>query len=104
MKTQQQVDDIAPRSGEFDLSDIAQFIRDDIAEAVDRGALPQRSYCVRLARRKYPEIRIFTDSFEMELRETLAQIAKQHVRMVWNPRFQAMGPNFKPVIRIGGAE
>ncbi len=93
--------DVPEKEDEFDLTDVAQFIRGDIAEAVEQGKLPRQYYAVRVARLAQPQIRIFTDGALTVVRDPLYALAKEYVRLVWNTARHSFRPSFYPIIENG---
>jgi hypothetical protein len=76
----------------FDLPEIAQMLRDDLAELVP-GAH------VRLVRHKRRNNEIVISGVPRELTPRVYELARQYVRADWRDYWQHWGINFAPVIK-----
>lgn len=98
---------LTERVQEFELCDIAQFIRDDIAAAIEARTLPNRlsgrKYSVRVIKNNQPVIRVLVPSAILAHGEknALHEIARAYQRLTWNDATQNMKPNFKFEIKYG---
>lgn len=99
---------LTERIQEFDLADIAQFLRDDIQDAISKKILPERKYSVRISRSIIPVIRISSSPeglnyFQIGARDNfLTDLARAYQRLTWNDAMSSLRPNFKIEIKYNG--